>query len=205
MIWCLHRVVAGLNIGSFVFTDSGTSCDGPSNGNVVTNIKQAFNNVGTAYPKYFWSKQDMSYNHYLQTGTCTTYGGHTREPMNTVMGARWYNVICNGNTQDTTYRATVPACFDLGDNVNRDNRCFRTGPDGWFETIYDVCLVNYKTIQNAAPPCALAVSANQEHKQKRKVCKLQHAYSSDTELQGVKTFSGRMHKVGDARDLRSFF
>lgn len=194
-----------------MITDSAPDCAGGATG-IVTNINAAFKAVRTTYPKYFFSKQDMQRDHFLKSGTCTRFGGHTLEPMNIVMWQRWVNIMCNPTTRDTTYRANIPVCADLGDATNTNTRCFGTGDGRWMGNIMEVCKMNHLSVAND-PPCQVRVAHSRalQHRQQRKICKLQHVYQADAsvevdgELATTQTPPRRAQKIGTRRDLRSLF
>jgi hypothetical protein len=142
--------VTGLNIGSFVFTDSGPDCNNGEEPQ-MQKVKAALNAVQTSFPKYYFSKQNMMMSEWQLTGKCNSHGGHTVEPMNMVFWTRYFNLVCNPTT-DPAYAASIPACVDLGDYTNTNDRCYGgSGPNNnWMDNIFQVCLLNNKYIANGA-------------------------------------------------------
>jgi hypothetical protein len=138
----------GLNIASFVFTDSGPDCKNGEEAQ-MQKVKAALAKITTTFPKYYFSKQSMMYNQWQLTGKCNAHGGHTVEPMNMVFWTRYFNLVCNPTTAPA-YAASIPACVDLGDYTNTNDRCYGgSGPDNnWMDNIFQVCLVNNKYIAN---------------------------------------------------------
>jgi hypothetical protein len=166
----------GLNIGSFVFTDSGPDCVSGEKSQ-MQKVKAALNNIATSFPKYYFSKQNMMYNQWQLTGKCNAHGGHTIEPMNIVMWNRYFNLVCNPSSPPA-YAPSIPACVDLGDYTNTNSRCYGgSGPDNnWMDNIFQVCLLTHKNVGNGADPgCTVRVAEQQQHKQKRRICKLEYA------------------------------
>jgi hypothetical protein len=162
----------GLNIASYVFTDSGPYCISGEQAH-MKKVHAAMANVATSFPKYYFSKQNMMYSHFGLTNQCPVHGGHTMEPMNIVMWNRYMNVICNPDSPPP-HQDRIPVCVDLGDSVNTNDRCYGFGPnDKWMDNIMQVCLVNHKLVDNPAP-CRMRAEVK-PHQKKRRVCKLQYA------------------------------
>jgi hypothetical protein len=171
--------VTGLNIASFVFTDSGPDCNNGEEAQMLK-VKGALTNVQTTFPKYYFSKQGMIYQQWQLTGKCNAFQGHTVEPMNVVFWTRYFNLVCNP-TSPPPYAASIPACVDLGDYTNTNSRCYggAGANNKWMDTIMQVCLVNNKYIANG-PRSHVQLAANQQHTQKRRICKLQYVNITDT-------------------------
>jgi hypothetical protein len=195
--------VTGVNIASLVFTDSAEDCKEGERSN-IQQVRNAFAAVSTSFPKYIWSKRDMQYNELQVSGQCMVSSGHTVQPLNAVMGNRWYNAICNGNSAPSA-PAAMPACLDLGSQDNTDNHCFHKVAGDWMGSIQEVCMVDYKSVPNG-PNCNVRVS-HEAHQQKRRACKLQHIYgvSADGELSEEHALPHGAEKVTYATDLRSLF
>jgi hypothetical protein len=171
-------VPIGLNIVNYVFTDSGPDCTGWEQPQMQP-VKAAIANVATSFPKYYFSKQNMMYGQYKMTTKCMAFQGHAIEPMNIVYWNRYFNLVCNSDTPKP-YEALIPACVDLGDTINTDKRCFSTAPNNkWMDSIMQVCLLDHRMVHNGpagagGTGCQVRMAENQEHTQKRRVCKLQH-------------------------------
>jgi hypothetical protein len=165
----LH-VTAGLNIASYVFTDSGPDC---INGEVpqMQRVRSALDSVDTNFPKFYFSKQNMMMSEVGLTRQCPTHGGHTVEPMNMVFWNRYFNLVCNP-TSSPPYDPSIPVCVDLGDYTNTNDRCYGSGPNGdWMDNIMQVCLMNFRDVTNG-PGCNVRVSQARPHTRKRRACKL---------------------------------
>jgi hypothetical protein len=176
------NTVVGMNIASYVFTDSGPDCDSSEHSDMQP-VKAALNNVPTSFPKYYFSKQNMMYNQWQLTGKCNSHGGHTIEPMNIVMWNRYFNLVCNPSSPPA-YAPSIPVCVDLGDYTNTNDRCYGgSGPNNdWMDNIFQVCLLTHKNVGNGADPgCTVRVAEQQQqHKQKRRICKLEYAHVATT-------------------------
>jgi hypothetical protein len=170
--------LVGLNIASYVFTDSGPDCTGWEQPQMQP-VKAALANVATSFPKFYFSKQNMVYAQWQMFSKCMTNLGHTLEPMNIVFWNRYFNLVCNGEN-NPPYEDYIGACVDLGDYTNTNDRCFGTGPNGkWMDNIMQVCLLEHKYVHNGAagannPGCRVRTAENPPPTQKRRACKLQH-------------------------------
>jgi hypothetical protein len=190
--YALCIAMTGLNIASYVFTDSGPYCISGEQAH-MKKVHAAMANVATSFPKYYFSKQNMMYNHFTLTNQCPVHGGHTMEPMNIVMWNRYMNLICNPSSPPP-YQERIPVCVDLGDSVNTNDRCYGFGPDDkWMDNIMQVCLVNHKLVDNPAP-CRMR-SEVKPHQQKRRACKLQYAKISNKGESSKVTVCGRMARL----------
>lgn len=204
----LSWLLAGLNIASFVFTDSAPSCTSGVSDNIAR-VYQAFNAVPTSFPKRFFSKQEMQRSHYYATGTCLLNGGHAMAPLNIVFWRRWINTICNPSTPDTTYRPSIPECADLGDWTNTNMRCFNTGDGHWMNNIMSVCKMSFLPMNND-PPCQVRVAHREalQHEQKRRICKLQQVANTSAASEGAEgglAQARRIQKIATRQNMRSLF
>jgi hypothetical protein len=185
LLICASHCLTGLNIATFVFTDSGPDCVA-GEGSQMQPVKAALNNVGTSFPKYYFSKQNMMMNQWDLTNKCNAHGGHTVEPMNIVMWNRYFNLVCNPSNPPPQ-ADPIPACVDLGDYTNTNDRCYGgSGPDNdWFDNIFEVCLLNHQNIANGAadphgPGCRVRATKTLQQTQQRRACKLQFVGAAET-------------------------
>jgi hypothetical protein len=177
--------VTGLNIASFVFTDSGPDCinwEEPQ----MQQVKAALNNVETSFPKYYFSKQNMMMNQWDLTNKCNAHGGHTVEPMNIVMWNRYFNLVCNPSSPPPPANP-MPVCVSLGGYANTNDRCYGGSEpeNGWFDNIFEVCLLTHHNIPNGpadphGPGCRVRVAQNAQKTQTRRACKLQFVGAAET-------------------------
>jgi hypothetical protein len=139
-------VFTGLNVASLVLTDAAEDCQ---EGELVhmRAAHDAFDEVSTDFRKHIWSKRNMQYNHFQWTRNCMVHSSHTLEPLNMVMGSRYYNFICNSNTSDDEVKDKIPVGVDLGGTENT-NRCFGGKNGDWMDNLLEVCEVDYKEIDN---------------------------------------------------------
>jgi hypothetical protein len=156
--------MTGLNIASFVFTDSGPDCDNGEEAQ-MQKVKAAMAKITTTFPKYYFSKQSMVYQQWQLTTKCNAFQGHAVEPMNIVFWTRYFNMVCNPSSPPA-YAASIPACVDLGDYTNTNSRCYggAGANNKWMDTIKQVCLVTNKNIANG-PRNALRGAEHQQQLQ----------------------------------------
>ena len=128
-----RKVSEGINIRSFVMTDSAFDCWGKGYDNQYA-ILDAIDETPSSFPVSFWSKRTMANQQFELTGFCMT-DGHAYPGITHVFTNRYLNQICKPNKGISGLLADE-ICFD----VDSDPSCFYN-PEYW--NFVQVCQYDY--------------------------------------------------------------
>eukprot|EP01031_Cornospumella_fuschlensis_P037082 gene37082-45009_t len=127
----------GLDIRTFVASDSAFGCDGTSS--TKTNLVAAYEATTTPFEKFYFSKSEMAKNQQDLSGFCMT-NGHALRPLDKVALMRYFNMICpveEANDEEPSEEEALPICLQ----IQNPDECFFASGD-WASNLLYVCEAN---------------------------------------------------------------